>query len=257
MNNLTIKRNDGVLIIELNRAPVNALSFNYLKEIKSEFLKAEKDNNIHIIIMRSNLKHFSAGADLKERSIMNSKESQKALDNFNDCFNIIENSNKITICAINGYCLGGGAEMALSFDIRLASEDAIIGFPEVSIGIIPGAGGTQRLQKIIGYSNSKYWIYTAKKFNSLESKEYGFINFISKNKIELFKESESIANKILGNAPIALKSAKKAINDGYYMNIVNGLKSERNNYNVSVNTDDREEALDAFINKRKPKWRNR
>ena len=92
------------------------------------------------------------------------------------CFNTIENLNQPTICLINGYCLGGGAELSLAFDFRIASEDALIGFPEVSIGIIPGAGGTYRLPKIIGFSNAKYWIYSAEKFSGKECLKYNFVN---------------------------------------------------------------------------------
>jgi len=248
--------NNGVCIISLKRNPINALSFNFLRDIKKVFLELDKNNDIHVIILKSDLNYFSAGADLKERSIMDSHESQKALDNFNDCFNIIEQSNKITICAINGYCLGGGAEMSLSFDIRLCSNDAIIGFPEVSIGIIPGAGGTQRLKDIIGFANSKYWIYTARKFSGKEARDYGFVTFLCDTNEDLLNKSLSIADEIISNAPIAIKSAKKAINKGKDQDRHESLNTERKYYNIAVKSKDRKEALNAFLEKRKPIWRN-
>jgi enoyl-CoA hydratase/carnithine racemase len=246
---------NNICVISLLRSPVNALSFDLLLSLKNVFNEIDNDKNIRVVILKSSLPHFSAGADLKERRIMSKSDSGKALDNFNKCFSVIENLSKPTICIINGYCLGGGAEMALSFDFRIGIKDSIIGFPEVSIGIIPGAGGTQRLPRTIGVSNAKYWIYTAKKFNCEESYYFGFLDFISDKKESLDK-AISIANNIITNAPIAVSSAKKAINSGYNVDIATGLDIERKSYNTSLNTKDRDEGLDAFINKRKPLWSN-
>ena len=187
---------------------------------------------------------------------MDNSESKDALNTFKDCFTAIENSTKITICSIQGYCLGGGAEMALCCDLRIASENAIIGFPETSIGIIPGAGGTQRLPRIIGLSNAKYWIYSAKKFTANESHNYNLINFITNdNKLNEF--TLKIANEIIKNSPIGVRCSKIAIDKGYNETIDEGLKIERNEYNISVHSEDRSEALSAFIEKRKPNWRNK
>ena len=247
--------NQGICFVELNRSPVNALSFDFLKSIKKTFTLINNNKSIKVVILKSSLPHFSAGADLKERKIMSKKDANKALDNFNDCFNTIENLNQTTICLINGYCLGGGAELSLAFDFRIASDDALIGFPEVSIGIIPGAGGTYRLPKIIGFSNAKYWILTAKKFNSSEAKNFGFLNFCTTKKdLELF--GVRLATDVISNAPIAVKSAKKAINKSFNSKVDTGLKIERDYYKVALNTKDRDEALNAFIEKRKPKWNN-
>ena len=247
--------NNGVCTISFSREPVNALSFNFLKNLKELFLKLESNKSIYCILIKSELNHFSAGADLKERKIMSKNDADLALDNFNSCFSAIENFTRPTICLINGYCLGGGAELSLACDIRVGSNDSIIGFPEVSIGIIPGAGGTQRLPKIIGLSNAKYWIYTAKKFTAQEAFDYGFLNFTT-DKEDLIEFGNSIASEIIENAPIAVSSSKKAVNDGYNKHIEDGLNIERKNYNISLNTKDRDEALDAFMNKRKPVWRN-
>ena len=118
------------------------------------FKDLESNKAIRVVILKSDIDHFSAGADLKQRSIMNEEAGVDALNAFRECFSDIENSTKITICSINVYCLGGGAELSLCFDFRIASDDSIIGFPEVSIGIIPGAGGSQRLPRLIGLSNA-------------------------------------------------------------------------------------------------------
>ena len=256
MNYISSNIDNEICVVKLNRPPVNALSFNLLKELKDCVFKINKNKKIRVLIISSNTEHFSAGADLKERKIMSLQDSEKALDNFNNCFNVIENFSGPVICAINGYCLGGGAELALACDIRIGSNDSIIGFPETSIGIIPGAGGTQRLPKIIGISNAKYWIYTAEKFKAIEALNFGFLNFVVKNN-NLLDYCIKIAKKILLNAPIAVKSSKCAINDGYGTSLKEGLKIERDSYKIALNTSDRNEALNAFINKRKPKWKNK
>jgi len=255
-NHISYKVNkDGICFVELNREPVNALSFDFLKSIKNTFISINNNKSVKVVILKSSLTHFSAGADLKERKIMSKNEASKALDNFNDCFNTIENLHQPTICLISGYCLGGGAELSLAFDFRIGSDDSLIGFPEVSIGIIPGAGGTYRLPKIIGFSNAKYWILTAKKFNSKEAKSFGFLNFcVDKENLDVF--ATNLALDIIANAPIAIRSAKKAINQSFNCKIDDGLKIERKNYKVSLDTKDRDEALKAFIEKRKPVWNN-
>ena len=256
-NNITLNYiENSIAIISIHRKPINALSVGFLETLKEYFLKLNSDKNIRVIILKSNLNHFSAGADLKERSIMNKKDSNRALDAFKTCFNAIENSNKITICCINGYCLGGGAEMSLCFDFRIGSLDSIVGFPEVSLGIIPGAGGTQRLHRIIGLTNAKMWIYTAKKFNSEEAFRYNFFSKIVKRD-DMLKEALSISNEILKNSPIGVERAKKAIDKGFDLSLSEGLDIERKEYDVAVNTDDRQEALKAFIEKREPKWSNK
>ena len=247
--------NDCIGVLTLSRGPLNALSSDFLIDITNKIKDISK-SKCRVLIINSGLDNFSVGADLKERKIMSKSQSKEALNIFNDCFNSIEDLDIPTICLINGYCLGGGTELSLACDIRIGSNDSIIGLPETSIGIIPGAGGTFRLPRIIGLQNAKYWIYTAKKFNSEEAKNFGFIiNNVDKDK--LLDSGLSIANDILKNAPIAVKSSKKAINSSLYEKNRNyTLKNERDNYNKTLNTKDRDEALDAFINKRKPVWNN-
>ena len=247
----------GICILKINRPPVNALSFDLLYDLKIIIKVLSKNAKILCLILCTDNNHFSAGADLKERKIMSMKEAKAALDNFNDCYGIIESFPKPVICAINGYCLGGGAELALCCDIRIGSVDSIIGFPEVSIGIIPGAGGTQRLPRLIGLSNAKYWILSAHKFTAKEAKDYGFLNFVTSNK-ELLNKAIKISQELISNAPIAITSAKLSIDKGYGVeNIKSKLEIERKHYNTCLNSEDRLEALDAFKTKRKPKWENK
>ena len=245
---------DGICILNINRPPVNALSYDLLRNLKESLIYLSKEK-FRVLIIKTDNNHFSAGADLKERKIMSKNKAGDALDNFNSCFNVLESFNKPVICAINGFCLGGGAELASACDLRIGSNDAIIGFPEVSIGIIPGAGGTQRLPKIIGLSNAKYWIFTAKKFTAKEAFDYGFLNFTC-DLDNLLTTALDISKDIIKNAPIAVKCSKTAINHGYNKHIIEGLEIERTAYNVALDTKDRDEALKAFVEKRKPKWRN-
>ncbi|MAZ61294.1 MAG: enoyl-CoA hydratase [Candidatus Marinimicrobia bacterium] len=242
--------------LTLSRSPFNALSSDFLLQIQNIIKDISKNLDCRVLIIKSSLDNFSVGADLKERKIMSKLESHKALDIFNNCFNSIENLNIPTICLVNGFCLGGGTELALSCDIRVVSYESQIGLPETSIGIIPGAGGTFRLPRVIGVQNAKYWIFTAKKFTGKETINYGFaINCVKFS--NLFDEGMSIAKDILKNAPIAVKSAKKAINMSLFeTNRDQCLKAERNNYKITLKSKDRDEALDAFLNKRKPNWNN-
>ena len=247
---------DYIGVLTLSRKPLNALSSDFLINITNKINEISKNQECRVLIINSDLDNFSVGADLKERKIMSKSKSKEALNIFNNCFNSIEDLNIPTICLINGYCLGGGTELSLSCDIRVASNDSIIGLPETSIGIIPGAGGTFRLPRVIGVQNAKYWIFSAKKFNSKEAKRFGFL-LDSVEKDKLFDYGVAIANDILKNAPIAVKSSKKAINKSLFKTDRNYiLKEERDNYNITLDTKDRDEALDAFINKRKPNWIN-
>lgn len=243
-------------VLSLSREPFNALSSDFLLEITDKINEISLNKNCRVLIINSNLDNFSVGADLKERKIMSKSESKNALNIFNNCFNTIEDLKIPTLCIINGYCLGGGTELALSCDIRVVSNDSLIGLPETSIGIIPGAGGTFRLPRIIGVQNAKYWIFTAKKLNGIESVKYNF-SLKSTNFTNLYSKGLSIAREILNNAPIAIISAKKAINMSLYeLDRNKSLENERLNYNNTLNTKDRDEALEAFVNKRKPKWKN-
>ena len=257
INNVDFKIIDKHIgCLTLSRSPFNALSSDFLLQIQNIIKDISKNLDCRVLIIKSSLDNFSVGADLKERKIMSKLESHKALDIFNNCFNSIENLNIPTICLVNGYCLGGGTELALSCDIRVVSSESQIGLPETSIGIIPGAGGTFRLPRVIGVQNAKYWIFTAKKFTGKETINYGFaINCVKFS--NLFDEGMSIAKDILKNAPIAVKSAKKAINMSLFeTNRDQCLKAERNNYKITLKSKDRDEALDAFLNKRKPNWNN-
>ncbi len=244
---------DNIYILSFNNSPVNAISIQFLQEFNSSINLIIKDLSARCLVISSKLKHFCAGADLKERSQFTNQETIHFLNNLNNVFNKIDNMTIPVIASLEGAVLGGGAELALCCDFRIASQNIKIGFPETSLGIIPGAGGTFRLPKIIGLANAKRYIYTAKIINSKKALDIGLIDQIAENPLD---NSILLAREIIKNAPIAINSAKKSINNSFRENSKIGLEIERNAYLETLGTKDRLEALKAYNEKRKPKWRN-
>ena len=244
---------DGIAFVNLNNKPVNALNKNLINDLISIVDYLETNKKCRLVIFRSLQKHFSAGADLKERKSMDSNQTFKFLDKVNSIFNRIENLQIPTIASINGAALGGGLELALCCDIRIASENSYVGLPETSLGIIPGAGGIFRLSKIIGMSKSKYWVFTAQKFTTESAYEDGVIDFMSKDD-ELLGVTLELAQEILENAPLAIKASKILFNnisiDSKDLN-----KLQKNSYSLVIDSEDKKEAIKAFLSKRKPSWK--
>jgi len=199
-------------------------------------------------------KAFSAGADLKERRTLSEKEVRRNVSKIRDVFTALEELPQPSIAAINGYALGGGFELALACDFRYASEDAVLGLPEVSWAIVPGGGGTQRLTRLIGISKAKEWILTARKFTAEEAESQGAINK-AVPKENLSEEVNALASEILGNGPLAVAQAKYAINNGSNADPYTGMKIESQAYEMIIPTTDRVEALEAFKEKRPPAFK--
>ncbi len=246
---------DGIAFINLNNKPVNALNSKVLEDLDKVINHIIDNNKCKLVVFRSLQKHFSAGADLKERKSMSYNQAYKFLKKINSTFNKIENLQVPTIASINGAALGGGLELALCCDFRIASENSYLGLPETSLGIIPGAGGIFRLSKIIGISKAKYWIFTAQKFSSESAHEDGVVDFLSKED-ELLGVTLEIAQEILENAPLALKASKQLLNK-YYDNIDNLNQIQEEAYSIVMESDDKKEALEAFLSKRKPNWKGK
>jgi len=245
---------DGIAFVNLNREPVNALNLNILKELDKVIDDIKKTSKCRLVIFRSLQKHFCAGADLIERKKMTNKQTLSFLNKINNLFDKIENLDIPTIASINGAAIGGGLELALCCDFRVASQKSILGLTETSLGIIPGAGGIFRLSNIIGLSKAKYWIYTAQKFSSENAYSDGLIDFISKDE-ELLGVTLEIAQEILENAPLAIKSSKKLLNISINHKEKNNIQLEE--YLKVIDTEDKKEGLKSFLEKRKPKWKNK
>jgi len=210
-------------------------------------------DKIRCVIFNSDQSHFCAGADLRERSGFSDKQTISFLDSLNHLYHKIEQLDILTISVINGACLGGGLELALSCDFRIGNENSIYSFPEASIGIIPGAGGTQRMTRLLGISKSMEWIFTSKRYSSDEALSDGVIDFLV-NTSDIDKFVDEFVSSILKNAPIAIKAAKKSINSAF---IDLGFKAEREQYLKTLKSEDRNEGLSSFKDKRDPNWKNK
>ncbi|RXT08802.1 enoyl-CoA hydratase-related protein [Ammoniphilus sp. CFH 90114] len=252
-----LERDGHLAIIKLNRPEeLNALNYDTLAKLGEIVEQIQLDSkDIRVVIVAAQGRAFCAGADLKERRTLNEQQVRRNVRKIRDVFTAIERLPQPTIAAINGYAFGGGFELALACDFRYAVQDAMMGLTEVSLGIIPGAGGTQRLSRLIGPSKAKELILTARKISAKTALDYGFLNGVAESQEQLTDQALSLANEILGNAPLAVYQAKYAIDKGSSVDLQTGLDLESKAYEVIIPTKDRLEALEAFREKRKPVFR--
>lgn len=248
----------GIGLITLNRPEAaNALSLQLLKELNEILESVGKNRAIRVVLITgSGEKAFCAGADLKERKTMNEQEVRETVRLIGSTVNHVETLPQPVIAVINGVAFGGGLELALACDFRIAATNAKMGLTEVSLGIIPGAGGTQRLPRLIGIGKAKELIYTAKRISAREAYEMNLINAVYDKEILLEKATE-LALEIAKNAPLSLVQAKIAINKGVEVDLTTGLKIEELAYNELLHTEDRMEGLIAFQEKRQPQYQGR
>ena len=224
MTNITTQTTDGICIVKINRPEkLNAMNIDVAKEIISTFQQLEKDDNVKVIILTGEgEKAFSAGADIEYMSKISSEESERYAKLGQELTATVENITKPTIAAVNGFALGGGCELAMSCDIRLASDNAIIGQPEVTIGIPPGWGGTQRLMRIVGIAKAKELVFTGKPINANSAKEIGLVNHVFEQSV-LMDEAVKMAKTIAAIATLAVHMSKTAINKGRNADLDTGL----------------------------------
>ncbi|MEB3100146.1 enoyl-CoA hydratase-related protein [Ferviditalea candida] len=252
-----LERRGNVGLITLNR-PVELNAMNYsvlvrMGEIIDELCHASKE--IRVVIVTGEGRAFSVGADLKERKTLNEQQVRRNVRKIRDVFTAFERLPQPTIAAINGYAFGGGFELALACDFRLAVGDVSMGLTEVSLGIIPGAGGTQRLSRLIGLSKAKELILTARKITGSEAMNYGILNGLARDRNHLYELADQLAGEILENAPLAVYQAKFAVDRGFDVDLQTGLDIESKAYEVIIPSRDRIEALKAFLENRKPEYR--
>ncbi|MDF3818454.1 enoyl-CoA hydratase-related protein [Leptospira sp. 96542] len=246
--------NHYVAWLELTRPEAkNSISLEMLRSLRGK-IREVKDSKARVLLITGSGDSFSAGADLKERKTMSDLQVKEFLSGITQCFLEIENLSIPTIAVINGFAFGGGLELALSCDIRYASESASMGLTETKLGIIPGAGGTQRLSRLVGKATAMEWIFSGKKIGANLAKDKGLVSDIFP--VENLKEScLATAREISDSAPIAVKAAKRAIKEGLEMSLAASLLWERLCYMDTLGTKDRLEALDAFAQKRKPNFK--
>lgn len=249
-------RDDGITVVSLNRvAGKNSLSKSMLNEFNEVVEELREDTTVKVVIIKSTVaKVFCAGADLKERKSMKDEEVADFVSKLRDSFTAFSTLPMPTIAAIEGAALGGGLELALACDIRIAGKDSIIGLPETALAIIPGAGGTQRLPRLIGSSKAKELIFTARKLNGHEAKDFGIVNeCVEAGSAE--KRALEIAASICASGPIAIRMAKAAIDGGSNVDLETGLQIEKACYGQVIYTLDRKEGLLAFAEKRTPQYK--
>lgn len=209
-----------------------------------------------MLIITGEGKAFVAGADIREMQDKNLSESKKFAELGHEVFRKIELLEKPVIAAVNGYALGGGCELAMSCDIRIAGEKAKFGQPEVGLGITPGFGGTQRLARLVGTAKAKEIIFTTNMINSEEAEKIGLVNKVVPQD-ELMSETEEMAKKIAAQGQIAVRYSKNAINRGIETDIETGMDIERNLFSLCFTTEDQKEGMKAFTEKRKAEYKNK
>ncbi|GAB6906336.1 putative enoyl-CoA hydratase/isomerase YngF [Desulfosarcina cetonica] len=253
---LLIEKENQVTTLTLNRPQVmNAFNFQLLRELKDqiEALRFDSDTRV-VIITGAGEKAFCSGADLKERASLPPAKVKEYIFTIRSLFTAIEQLNKPVIAAVGGIALGGGTELALACDIRIASDNATMGLTETRLAIIPGAGGTQRLPRIVGKGKAKELIFLGKRVNSQEALAIGLVNRVCPAE-QLMATCRELAAEICETGPIAIEQAKYAINYGMETDLQSGLAMESNAYWVTIPTKDRLEGLAAFKEKRKPIYR--
>jgi enoyl-CoA hydratase/carnithine racemase len=250
---LLCEKTDGVALITLNRpAVMNSFNFALLHALQANIAAIRFDTNVRVVIITgSGDRAFCSGADLKERATLSPVQVKEYIFTIRNLFTEIEQLNKPVIAAVNGVALGGGTELALASDIRIASETATMGLTETKLAIIPGAGGTQRLPRLVGKGKAKELIYTGKRIAAAEAMQIGLVNRVCVPEA-LIDTCRSMAAEICETGPVAIEQAKYAINYGMETDLSTGLAIESNAYWVCIPTEDRLEGLAAFREKRKP-----
>ncbi|HWP81585.1 MAG TPA: enoyl-CoA hydratase-related protein [Bacteroidota bacterium] len=255
---LLFEQKNRIGYVTINRPDkLNALNATAKSELRSLFEKIKSEASVDVVILTgAGEKAFVAGTDIKELSELNTETGRTFSDNGQGVFNLIENLGKPVIAAVNGYALGGGTELALACHIRVASENAKFGQPEVNLGIIPGYGGTQRLARLIGKGRAMEMILTGDHIDATEALRIGLVNKVVPLP-ELMKTAEEIANKILSKGQVAIRLALKAVNMSQETNLTDGQALEASLFALCCGTEDFKEGTKAFLEKRKPSFKNK
>ncbi|HBC29797.1 MAG TPA: crotonase [Clostridiales bacterium] len=253
--NVILEKNGNIAIVTINRPnALNALNSETLKELDIVVDTLANDDEILAVILTGAGKAFVAGADITEMKDLNAVQGRKFGILGNKVFRKLETLEKPVIAAVNGFALGGGCEISMACDIRIASKKAKFGQPESGLGITPGFGGTQRLSRLVGMGMAKQLIYTAEMINADEALRIGLVNKVVEPE-KLMDEAKEMAKKIANNAPIAVKLCKSAINKGMQCDIDTAIAYESEAFGECFATEDQKEGMTAFIEKRKANFK--
>lgn len=254
---ILVEKNEGVAVITINRPDkLNALNSKVHEEGVAALDELSNDEEIRVVVFTgAGEKSFIAGADISEFA-GKTPVTQRAVFQNRTLFNSIDTFPKPVIAMINGFCLGGGCELSLACDIRIASENAKLGQPEINLGIIPGGGGTQRLTKLIGEGKSMEMILTGDMIDAGTALKLGLVNHVYSAE-ELEENTMKLAKKIASKSPIALQMAKEAVKTASKSNLDEGLRREVDLFAITFSSQDKEEGVAAFLEKRKPEFKGR
>jgi len=258
LENLLYEKKGAIAYVTLNRPKVlNALNQRTWENLRTAFEDARDDAQVRgVILTGAGDKAFIAGADISELSHVTAIEAEKSSTYGQEVLNLVENLGKPVIAAVNGFALGGGCETAMACTIRLASEHAKFGQPEVTLGLIPGGGGTQRLPRLIGKGRALQIILSGEMITAQEAFRIGLVNEVVPA-AELITRAEAILKRIFSNAPVAVKYSLEAVNKGMETSQAEGLSLEASLFGLCAGTEDKKEGTQAFLQKRPPQFQGR
>jgi enoyl-CoA hydratase/carnithine racemase len=257
-SNLLIESRDAVASVTVNRPKVlNALNIPTIEELRAAFTEISNDTSVRVALLTgAGDKAFVAGADIGEIANLDEARGKELALRGQAVFDLIENLGKPVIACVNGFALGGGCELAMACTLRLASENAKFGQPEVKLGVIPGYGGTQRLPRLVGKGMAMQLVLTGEIITAQEALRIGLVNEVVPQ-ADLISRAEAIAHKILSNAPLALQYSMEAINKGMEMSLAQGLELEAELFSACCKMEDKREGTTAFLEKRAAQFKGR
>lgn len=255
---LQVDIDDHVCTVTLDRpGAMNALDGELVDYLWHTFHTLRHDRRVRAVILTgAGDKAFCAGADLEERREMTREQTLQRIDDYRGCFGAVAGLPKPVVCAIDGYAFGGGLELALACDIRVVDAETQVGLTETKLGIIPGAGGTQRLPRVVGAAKAKEMIFSGARISGTEAEEIGLASYATPSD-EVRDKAHELAESMVDSAPVAVAQAKRAIDAGLQADLETGLEIESRAYTVTLSTEDREEGLEAFREKRDPEFTGR
>lgn len=253
--NIIVTNDEGYAVVQFNRPDVlNAINMELMAELVEALQSLDNDDDVRCVILTGNEKAFAAGADIKEMADASAMEMLKR-DQFAR-WDKIRKVKKPIIAAVSGFALGGGCELAMTCDLIIASESARFGQPEINIGVMPGAGGTQRLTRAIGKAKAMEIVLTGKTFTAEEARDWGLVNKVVPIEYYL-QEARNLAREVASKPPVAVRLAKEAVLKSFDTTIEDGLAFERKNFYLLFASEDQKEGMKAFVGKRKPDWKGK
>jgi len=255
---ITYTKKDGIATVTLNRpTSMNALNTQVFGELQHVFSRTETDDDVKVVVITGSEKFFAAGADIMElANIATPLDVQRYARLSRDVFRQIEDTEKPLIAAVSGFALGGGCELTLVCDLRIVSESAVFGLPEIKIGVLPGGGGTQRLPRLVGTTKAKELLYTGDNIDAQEALRIGLVNKVVPVE-KLLEETYALAKKITARPAAAVKMIKLAVDGGINLDIKSAVAYEARCFEILFSTYDQQEGMKAFMEKRKAVFKGR